>query len=225
LNNYFRNGSHNDSLKNTSVKKTDDLLKESYDKASKIVHTGFIAQEVEAVANKLNYDFSGIDKPEDKSKLYGLRYDEFVVPLVKAVQDLSKQIDDLKSVNEDLEKKYEAQQKEIDDLKALITHNSETSTVSNQQKVSLSQSAKLEQNQPNPTSQSTTIKYFIPEKKSSAVIKITNANGQVIKSINLLQKSNGQVTVQTNDLINGNYFYSLIVDGKIIDTKKMVIAH
>ncbi|MEO6407044.1 MAG: tail fiber domain-containing protein [Ferruginibacter sp.] len=48
---------------------------------------GFIAQEVEAAAQKLGFNFSGVDKPSQPSGLYGLRYAEFVVPLVKAVQE------------------------------------------------------------------------------------------------------------------------------------------
>jgi hypothetical protein len=94
-------------------------MQPSADEASRIVYNGFIAQEVETAAKKLNYDFSGVDKPKTEDGLYGLRYAEFVVPLVKAVQELSKQ-------NEDLRKKYEAQQKQIDELKALlIVHNNE----------------------------------------------------------------------------------------------------
>ena len=34
--------------------------------ASKVIYSGFIAQEVEAAANKLNFDFSGVDKPQTK---------------------------------------------------------------------------------------------------------------------------------------------------------------
>ena len=48
--------------------------------------TGFIAQEVEQAAKKIGYDFSGVDAPKNEKDMYGLRYDEFVVPLVKAVQ-------------------------------------------------------------------------------------------------------------------------------------------
>ena len=51
------------------------------------VTTGFIAQEVEASAKKLGYDFSGIDKPKNDKDFYGLRYAEFVVPLVKGMQE------------------------------------------------------------------------------------------------------------------------------------------
>ena len=65
-------------------------------KTSKTIITGFIAQEVEAAAKKHKYNFSGVDKPDNKDGLFGLRYSEFVVPLVKAVQQLSKQIDELK---------------------------------------------------------------------------------------------------------------------------------
>jgi len=58
--------------------------------------TGFIAQDVERVAQELNFIFSGVDKPQSKDGLYGLRYAEFVVPLVKAMQEQQMQIEDLK---------------------------------------------------------------------------------------------------------------------------------
>ena len=51
-----------------------------------IVYTGFIAQEVEDAAQSIGYDFSGVDKPQNDNDFYGLRYAEFTVPLVKAVQ-------------------------------------------------------------------------------------------------------------------------------------------
>jgi trimeric autotransporter adhesin len=49
--------------------------------------TGFLAQEVEAAAKSINYDFSGVVAPKDGQGLYSLRYAEFVVPLVKSVQE------------------------------------------------------------------------------------------------------------------------------------------
>ncbi|MES2778221.1 MAG: tail fiber domain-containing protein [Bacteroidota bacterium] len=58
-------------------------------------HTGFIAQEVERSAAALNYSFSGVDKPQQPDGLYGLRYAEFVVPLVKAVQEQQQQVNHL----------------------------------------------------------------------------------------------------------------------------------
>ena len=69
------------------------------------VYTGFMAQEVEQAAKSLNYIFSGIDKPKDASKqTYALRYSDFVVPLVKAIQEQQKMIEDLKREIEELKK-------------------------------------------------------------------------------------------------------------------------
>jgi hypothetical protein len=73
------------------------------------VYTGFIAQEVEAAAESLNYTFSGVDEPKNENDYYGLRYAMFTVPLVKAVQELTAQntflndvVSALKSENADL---------------------------------------------------------------------------------------------------------------------------
>jgi hypothetical protein len=59
------------------------------DEKASIVYTGFLAQEVELAAQELNYQFSGVDAPKNEEDFYGLRYAEFVVPLVKAVQELA----------------------------------------------------------------------------------------------------------------------------------------
>ncbi len=59
----------------------------------RIRFSGFIAQEVEAAAQAVGYDFSGVIPPHHESEsgedLYSLRYAEFVVPLVKALQELT----------------------------------------------------------------------------------------------------------------------------------------
>ena len=56
-------------------------------KAEQVLKTGFIAQEVELVAKKLGYDFSGVYAPQNEKDNYALRYSVFVVPLVKAMQE------------------------------------------------------------------------------------------------------------------------------------------
>ncbi len=69
------------------------------------MYTGFMAQEVEQAAKSLDYNFSGIDKPKDETKqTYALRYSDFVVPLVKAIQEQQKMIEDLKREIEQLKK-------------------------------------------------------------------------------------------------------------------------
>jgi hypothetical protein len=59
--------------------------------------TGFIAQEVEAAALAAGYDFSGVEKAADEVGMYSVRYAEFVVPLVKAVQEQQALIEDLRA--------------------------------------------------------------------------------------------------------------------------------
>jgi len=81
-------------------------LKDAERQKAAMIQTGFIAQEVEQAAQSLGYDFSGVDKPKNENDYYGLRYAEFVVPLVKAMQEQQKTI--------------EQQQKEIDELKSLV---------------------------------------------------------------------------------------------------------
>jgi hypothetical protein len=99
-----------------------DLINANYktpptnDEASKIRRTGFIAQEVEKAANESGYNFSGIIKPKTEKEHYGLSYESFVAPLVKAVQEQQKQIDDLKKENEALKKIKE----ELDALKKAV---------------------------------------------------------------------------------------------------------
>jgi hypothetical protein len=85
-----------------------------------IQQTGFIAQEVEAAAKSIGYDFSGVDAPKNESDFYGLRYAEFVVPLVKAVQEQQVMIEEFKAANDELHKKNEAMQKQIDELKTYL---------------------------------------------------------------------------------------------------------
>lgn len=68
-----------------------------YSVSKNIKHNGFIAQEVEKVINEIGYDFDGIFVPKDKNQTYSLSYSQFVVPLVKAVQEQQIMIDSLKN--------------------------------------------------------------------------------------------------------------------------------
>jgi len=83
-----------------------ELKQQSFRRAATHRETGFIAQEVEQAANKTGFNFSGVDKPTNDKALYGLRYSDFVVPLVKAVQEQQQII-------ETLQKQVEAAKAEI----------------------------------------------------------------------------------------------------------------
>jgi hypothetical protein len=75
----------------------DKQMKAAIADREKMVFTGFVAQEVEKAAKETGYDFSGVDKPKSDSGLYALRYAEFVVPLVKAIQEQQAMIKDLQT--------------------------------------------------------------------------------------------------------------------------------
>ena len=73
--------------KHTNIPDSNRNLEAEQQKDSKLM-TGFIAQEVEQSANDIKYNFSGINAPENDIQTYSLAYAQFVVPLVKAVQEL-----------------------------------------------------------------------------------------------------------------------------------------
>jgi trimeric autotransporter adhesin len=102
LNKHYDKGRKYDS----AYEKAKVAMKTSADEAAKIVYNGFIAQDVEKAAQSIGYNFSGVDKPPTKDGLYGLRYADFVVPLVKAVQEQQ-------TIIEDLKKQVEAAKAEI----------------------------------------------------------------------------------------------------------------
>jgi len=79
-----------------------------------IRNTGFIAQELERAAIELGYDFSGVDKPKNDDDFYGLRYAKFVVPLVKADQELADRNDQLDDLVSGQQAIIEMQQNEIE---------------------------------------------------------------------------------------------------------------
>ncbi len=182
--------------------------------AAKAVYSGFIAQDVEAAAAGLNYTFSGVDKPVSKDGLYGLRYDNFVVPLVKAVQELSAQNDTLKSINQNLEQR-------IARLEAIM-ETGKTGASALQPVVLVANDAALEQNVPNPFRGTTVIRYQLPQKYTTAQIRITDLQGKTIKVISA--ENNNRVLIDASALAGGTYAYSLVVDGKTLGTKEMVVG-
>ncbi len=84
------------------------------------------------------------------------------------------------------------------------------------------QSVILEQNVPNPFQEETTINYTLPDNTAKAQMLFYNSQGKLIQSVDLVQKGKGQLNVFASDLSNGIYTYTLVVDGKIIDSKKMI---
>ena len=174
----------------------------------KVIYSGFIAQDVEKAAKETGYEFSGIDAPKNDNDLYGLRYSDFVVPLVKAVQQLSKENDSLKEQNATLEARL---QKIESVLKITPTSNQVLSASS------------VGQNSPNPFRGNTVISYNIPQGLNTAQIVVYDAAGKALKQISISGQGRGTVNLDATMLPSGTYHYSLYINGNVIDTKKMVL--
>lgn len=188
--------------------------------------TGFIAQEVEQAANQIGYNFSGVDKPKNDKGIYGLRYAEFVVPLVKAVQEQQQMIDSLKAeaVNQNAINK--SLQQQIDNLISNNSNHSNSINNGNTVNIKVNLNDKnvvvLEQNIPNPFAEQTIINYNLPDDFARAQIIFLDQSGKLIKAVDLTEKGRGILNVFASDLTNGIYTYSLIVDGQTMETKKMI---
>jgi hypothetical protein len=88
--------------------------------------------------------------------------------------------------------------------------------------VVLNDAITLGQNIPNPFDEETVISYFIPDNVLQAEISFYNFKGKLIKKVPLAGRGEGDLTVHASGLSNGTYTYSIIADGIVIDTKKMV---
>ena len=67
--------------------------------AGAAVQTGFLAQDVEAAARAVGFRFDGVHAPANARDHYSLAYSQFVMPLVRAVQEQQQQIEALQAEN------------------------------------------------------------------------------------------------------------------------------
>lgn len=77
-------------------------------------------------------------------------------------------------------------------------------------------------NMPNPYSDMTVINCKVADNASSAQLKVMNAVGDEVENISM-QTGFNKVQFSSGTLPSGVYFYSLVIDGKIIATRKMLI--
>jgi hypothetical protein len=206
-----------------------------YTASKAVIHTGFIAQEVEQAAITSGYVFDGVHVPVNDDDNYSVSYAQFVVPLVKAVQELSKISDSLQTRTNDQDSVNNFLQNQINQLTNMIndccsssdrrgTNNEENNNNANSTNVILNESKAvvLNQNTPNPFAEQTTITYFLPENTGKAQILFYNSGGQLIQSVEITTKGHGTLNVFADDLSHGIYTYSIVIEGKIIETKKMI---
>ena len=162
------------------------------------------------------------------------------MPLVSSVQTL-------KAENNELRQELQSVKADLNEMKALLAQygndlqaccfKSEPSSVRTQTTANdgsandgaplsvsslTTNGASLEQNVPNPFSQTTTISYYLPQNVANASIVITDLNGKSLQTHILNDRGAAQVTIDASTFAQGTYFYSLIIDGKTVVTKRMV---
>lgn len=195
-----------------------------YSQAENIRYSGFIAQEVEQAAKESGYDFNGVHVPENSQDNYSLAYAEFVVPLVKAVQEQQEIIESQKMEIQTQQNDMAAMKARLDKLEQLTMTSKSSNDEILKSTPSESDQPRLEQNFPNPTDRSTVIGYYLPATSGDAEIRFFSERGEMIKSILLNEKGNGQISLEIRNISAGVCRYSLIVDGAAVDTKQMVIT-
>jgi len=171
---------------------------------------GFIAQEVDQICRDNKFTFNGVYTPQNSNDNYALDYSRFVVPLVKAVQELSLENDRMKE--------------EINQLKATVSKINMNNGNTGISADAAPEAPLLSQNIPNPAAGNTIIPFRIPKNCKSASIVIADAgSGRIVNAIPV-SCSETHLAINGGMLANGSYIYSLYINGKRVDSKQMILT-
>ena len=83
---------------------------------------------------------------------------------------------------------------------------------------------RMDQNNPNPFSESTVITLNIPNKAQTASIFIYDMSGKQVQSLPVSERGETNITVYAGDLSAGMYIYTFVIDGKAAVTRRMIIT-
>ncbi len=158
---------------------------------------GFLAHELKEIYPEL--------VSQDTLGYYYVNYIGLIPVLVEALKEQKAQIEALSGQIKTLNSGTK---------KAAASHEDETDIIT----------PVLDQNVPNPFNTSTTITYYLPTTITNASIYIYDMNGVQLKSYPATERGKGNVIIQGSELIAGMYLYALIADGKVIDTKRMILT-
>jgi hypothetical protein len=77
----------------------------------------------------------------------------------------------------------------------------------------------------NETGQYNTILGFnLPDDSENARIDIYNVDGKLLRTLPLLQSGEGKVQLNTDQFPEGIYVYSLVVNNKLVESKRMIVT-
>ena len=141
---------------------------------------------------------------EDLDGNVSINYIEMVPLLVQSIKELNAKIEELQG----------------NDIKKAPSRNAGATTIGDTEADLFS----VSQNEPNPFTESTTIKISIPKKTQKAALMIYDMSGKQIKQININERGKTSVNITSQGLAAGMYLYSLIADGRVISTKRMILT-
>ena len=165
-------------------------------------HYGVSAQELQEVYPDL--------VRESQEGYLTVNYTELVPILIRSIQELKAELDEVKGTNGDVRKARAASFEEDEPLDV-------------KDATSIPAMATLAQNTPNPFSERTTIRFTLPENAQNAFIYIFDMSGKMQKQIPV-DSSMESVIIEGYELRAGMYIYSLVIGGKEIDTKRMILS-
>lgn len=172
-------------------------------------HLGFIAQEVNEVLPEIvEYD--------DSTDVYSMDYKKIIPVLVEAIKEQQEQISllnaeiSIPSKSQVSNRATDSGAEDAQDFGGAFSYLSEV---------------QLYQNTPNPFTQGTEIRYYLPDQVRSAMIHIFDLNGIQVKSFLLDRNGNNSVIIDAGELKAGMYLYSLVADSHIISTKRMILTY
>ncbi|MCH2192872.1 tail fiber domain-containing protein [Kordia sp.] len=169
---------------------------------------GFIAQNIEEVFPEL---VTTVIKP-----IFGKENEEVGTFEYKAVNYVGL-ISVLTSGVNEMNAKMTALEGELEDLKRAVANSKNSIGSQEDKEIGFS----MDQNRPNPFTSQTTINYTIPDNKR-AVISVFDMSGKFVRDYNLSSQK-GQVVISSNEIGKGMFIYSLVSDGEIMVTKKMIV--
>lgn len=186
-------------------------VKMNFSKAKQI---GFIAQELEEIIPEMVITRGDGYKNVNYNHLFGVLVQGFKEQDIE-ITTLKEDNDKLTSIVEELKNRLDALEKGTTKPVITISGSDATTTVQ----------PRLEQNNPNPFTENTTFKYFIPQQAGTArlIIRSVNTTAEVM-SVDLNEKGNGSMIISGNTLSAGAYTCELYIDGKLSDTKKMILV-
>ncbi|MEM1325593.1 MAG: tail fiber domain-containing protein [Bacteroidota bacterium] len=189
---------------------------------------GLIAQDLLKVLPEVvkTHDWVVSSEEEDapmkkvKTERLGVYYSDIIPVLISGIQEQQTILEEKEEIINDLEEQVEDLTARLERLEQLLGSNDEVE----QRTIQITHPATLAQNHPNPFQTQTTIDYDIPAFESDASIRIVDNQGHLMQRFPIEKSGKGSLLVHLFGFPSGIYHYHLIVDGEILETKKMQVV-